>query len=112
MESCRAQKISVSKEEEFDMLLRAYLVNEGYLHFVGSNLQEEQKVVMALDRLVNRGFIKQADRNHPVIYGEGASRYFVSIEDKGKEVVERIVNSKKGKEIFRKLAEHYNSLVE
>ena len=101
---------TVSVEKEFDMLLRAYHVEEGYISVVDVDSEEEEKVVWALDRLVNRGLIKQADRRHAPIYGWGRTRYFVSIEDKGKEVVEKILNSERGKEIFRKLAEHYKDL--
>lgn len=87
---------TISRKEELDILLSVYRVKEGYLFF-NVNLKQERRVAFTLDCLVNRGFIRQADRRHPPIYGEG-TRYYVGIKDKGKEVV-------------RKLIKHYNSLI-
>ncbi len=94
MESCRVQ--TISNKEELEMLLRVYHIREGYLSV---SSKEEERVVFTLDCLVKRDLIKQADRHHPGLYGGGRSRYFVSINDKGKDVV-------------RKVVRHYNSLVE
>ncbi|MEK6843987.1 MAG: hypothetical protein AABX83_01025 [Nanoarchaeota archaeon] len=102
-------KMSISKREEFDVLFGIYLINNGYLYFEDRTSKEERKFELTLDRLVNREFIGRGDRD---IYGENATRYLVCIEDKGREVVEKVLKSKKGKELFRKLAEHYSSLVE
>ncbi len=81
---------TVSIEKELEVLLKAYNVNKGY---ISVNPGEEEKVGMALDRLIDKGFIREEDK--PLIYyGEGLG-YYVNISDKGKKVVRKTISDYK-----------------
>ena len=110
---CLDPKIEISRKDELEALLKVYFVNEGYLS-IRDDPVEEKKFAYTLDNLVNQGFIKQANRDYPDIYGGGLTRTFVSIEDKGKEIIKKIIDfvNDGGKEVIGKTIDYYASLVE
>ena len=94
---CRTPKVEISRRDELEMLLKVYLVSGGYLS-IKADWKEQVKFMWTLDSLVNQGLIKRTNRDFPDLNGGGLTSYFVSIEDRGKEII-------------RKTIDHYTSLV-